>query len=189
MSSIILFPHEARAAAAGTLRQIWRPMKVQPFDGKATFEGKNVHGQFLFYPLSDDESVYDRDDGLRKAPYQSGDILAVKETWRYGIAGARIIYRAESLIPDLSAKWSSPVTMPLGAVRFWPRVTGVAARRVQEMAEEDAKAWGVAPSNYDGFLGGAAITWDARFAKRGLDWGKNPWCFVTAVEMADRPEG
>jgi len=108
--------------------------------------------------------------------------------------------------PDPYAMWKKrpSIHMPLWAVRSWLRVTGVTVRRVQEMTAADAVGWQVPPAEdcqrNDGCDGmpcaechipvkQAVAIWDANYAKRGLGWDKNPWCFVTTVEMADRPGG
>jgi len=178
MRSLIPHPHELRAIQAGTLRQSWRPMKEQP--------PYLTMGKSTAFALA------------KQAPYQPGDILAVKETWcnTWPFTGQKCpegpCYRSTDE-GDCGAaltgqKWSSPATMPAWAARSWLRVTGVAAKRVRDMTEDDAQAIGVQPSNYDGFLGGASIVWDALYAGRGLSWATNPWCFVTTVEQTKKPE-
>ena len=83
--SLILFDHEIRAALRGELRLVVRTVNPQPFGGDATYQGTNIHGQHLFYPVSEDESVYDMDNGLRACPLGvPGTRLVGKEAWRVG---------------------------------------------------------------------------------------------------------
>lgn len=96
-------------------------------------------------------------------PYQQGDILYVRETWRVrdcigdyakSTKRAEIEYRAggDSHIiyptdPDFDkwrqgAKWHPPIHMPKEAARIFLRVVNVRAERLQDMKEEDAFAEG-----------------------------------------------
>lgn len=219
--SFIPYPHELFAIRAGTLRQIWRPMKKQP-------EKCNVA-----HPMRWPTSLRDKLDAeqgweyvykngvyhcaestLRNvltdlAPYQPGDILAVKETAAYlNLQGWAWHFKIDepTLVDALiDKKWTTARSVPLTAVRFRLKVTGVAIKRVQEMTEEDARAWGVPVTSCGGcgaqkiedrcigclhrfHLDGAVALWDARCAKRGMPWASNPWCYVTNVEKAERPE-
>jgi hypothetical protein len=228
MPSIILFPHEARAAAAGTLRQLWRPMKVQPPESKtgrwsvcAGYTERRDVDKWSFKEIDPKGCSFTergRESYLLtiKPPFQPGDALACREVWFYeehmhditagepdlpgGRWSHRVIYRATN--PEWTVDvgvgahgWKSPATMPAWAVRSRVKVECVAVKRVQEMTEEDAKAWGCSHSLVPGWQyqgkqtarETAAIKWNSRFARRGLGWDKNPWCFVENVEWAGRP--
>ena len=109
---------------------------------------------YLFYP-----------GGIKRPPYQVGDILYVRETWyKYGDLddGGRLIegtekyyYRADGENPTpynyfLSERdeykdypeWKPSIHMPREAARIWLKVKKVRAERLQEITNEEAKAEG-----------------------------------------------
>lgn len=198
LKSITLFPHEARAAAAGTLRQLWRPVLQYPFD--ACGDGLDVAFR----------------QGDLKPPFRPGDVLSCREAWRTeelesGLDGVR--FQADKAFVEITntqaasekwmaadkngrfgSKWRSPATMPAWAVRSWIKPVSVGVKRVQEMTEEDAKSWGCSHRLVPGWQyqgkqmarETAAVSWNSHFARRGLGWDKNPWCWTYTVEQAER---
>lgn len=94
---------------------------------------------------------------IRKAPYQPGDILYVRETWQYLyeldgneqiIEGTgKYYYAATDTIPfdtyvDASGvthervPWKPSIHMPKEAARIWLKVTDVRVERLQEIDED-----------------------------------------------------
>lgn len=261
MPSIILFPHEARAAAAGTLRQIWRPIvSVKSLGAVTEFQRSDTRG--YDWIMRDRRMLWNdlrHDDLLQRGPFRPGDVLACREAWRIGAwrdsvddpPCFAVDYTAspelcrtpwimveddaeaekwrERTLSELTRKntpramdgsfrwepgqgplsWRSPATMPAWAVRSHVKPLTVDVKRVQEMSMEDAKAWG-------SFLGRCSCPemqrpprpglesmfrqtgcyihgeevkrlWNSHFARRGLGWDKNPWCWNYTVEQAGRP--
>lgn len=108
---------------------------------------------------------------IRKAPYQSGDILYVRETWQYlyELDGneqviedtGKYYYAATDTIPfdtyvdengvthDHHAPWRPSIHMPKEAARIWLRVTNVRIERLQDMTPKDAKNEGVGNLFYE----------------------------------------
>ena len=96
---------------------------------------------------------------IRKAPYQPGDILYVRETWQYlyELDGneqviedtGKYYYAATDTIPfniyvdengvqHDHAPWRPSIHMPKEAARIWLKVTDVRVERLQEITAESA---------------------------------------------------
>lgn len=101
---------------------------------------------------------------IRKAPYQPGDILYVRETWQYlyELDGneqviedtGKYYYAATDTIPFNTyvdengvrhdhAPWRPSIHMPKEAARIWLKVTDVRVERLQEMKDEDCEKEGL----------------------------------------------
>lgn len=103
--------------------------------------------------------------GNRRAPYQTDDILYVRETWcqlahvdengythyddcqyYYATDGDYQIDLYDDngfLLDDQCMKWRPSIHMPKEAARIFLRVTNVRVERLQEITEEQAEAEGV----------------------------------------------
>lgn len=155
---------------------------------------------------------------IRKAPYQPGDILYVRETWGYPIAlnsDKQYVFRAdevaESGFKNDSHIWHPSIHMPKEAARIWLKVTGVRAERLQEITEEQASAEGTNPwdeacyenngwhPTFSGpdsggepnIIDGFHKLWDSTIKKNDLGsygWDANPWVWVIEFERCEKPE-
>jgi len=70
--------------------------------------------------------------------------------------------------------------------RITLEITEVRVERVQEITEEDAIKEGMPPEQqpYDAPPAMRfAHLWDSLNAKRGFDWGTNPWVFVISFKV------
>lgn len=151
-----------------------------------------------------------------KPPYQSGDILYVRETWEhiechccegdehgncfqepqksvlcksYGC----YVYRATSEISG-DARWHPSIHMPKEAARIWLKVTDVRVERLQNITETQAQAEGCD----SGLLTGACTArgqfeylWNSTIKKSDLDrygWNASPWVWVIEFERCEKPE-
>ena len=147
---------------------------------------------------------------IRKAPYQLGDILYVRETWGEGYEEGTYIYRASDKLAGLptfkeSSKliYHPSIHMPKEAARIWLKVTDVRVERLQEITEDGAKAEGSidnrgfihSPENeYDRihtarehFIG----IWDSTIKKSDIDrygWDANPYVWVIEFKRCKKPE-
>ena len=141
---------------------------------------------------------------IRKAPYQSGDILYVRETWGYPIAlnsDKQYVFRAdevaESGFKNDSHIWHPSIRMPKGAARIWLRVTDVRVERLQDIDGKGCVKEGIEeePLKYvgDEFVKGMFHDlWDSTIKKSDLDrysWDANPWVWVIEFERCEKPEG
>lgn len=93
---------------------------------------------------------------IRKAPYQPGDILYVRETWSEGYEDGTYIYRADDKLTDLptfkeSSKliYHPSIHMPKEAARIWLKVMNVRVERLQEMKPVDVIKEGSYPDCWD----------------------------------------
>ena len=148
---------------------------------------------------------------IRKAPYQPGDILYVRETWKKAPNG--YYYYEDWQKDDIAdvTKWKPSIHMPKEAARIWLKVTDVRVERLQEITEEQAcmegtnpwdeacyenNGWrptfsdpdsGGEPNMVDGFH----KLWNSTIKKSDLDfygWDANPYVWVIDFERCEKPE-
>lgn len=153
---------------------------------------------------------------IRKAPYQPGDTLYVRETWKKAPNG---YYYYEDWqrgdIADLT-KWKPSIHMPKEAARIWIKITDVRVERLQEMKPVDVIKEGAYPDCWDclntyGESGSQCCygteeqcsqcdevmmewekLWTSTIKKSDLDsygWSANPWVWVIEFERCEKPEG
>lgn len=153
---------------------------------------------------------------IRKAPYQSGDILYVRETFIQ--AAAHIFwYKADnnSWISE-GLHWKPSIHMPKEAARIWLKVTDVRVKRLQEMKPVDVIKEGAYPdcwdclntyeesgsqccygteeecSRCDEMMMEWEKFWTTTIKKSDLDcygWNANPWVWVIEFERCKKPKG
>lgn len=106
--------------------------------------------------------IYDTDgkQGKITPPYQSGDILYVRETFIQ--AAAHIFWYKADDKPWMSKDllWKPSIHMPKEAARIWLKVTDVRVERLQEITEAQAQAEGIRGYSKDGNLYKYAVTDD-----------------------------
>lgn len=156
--------------------------------------------------------IYDTDgkQGKITPPYQPGDILYVRETWKQAPNG---YYYYEDWqrnnIADVT-KWKPSIHMPKEAARIWLKVTDVRAERLQEITPQQAENEGIgnlfyedigySEKNYgtevDKEYGIAreqfAWLWDSTIKKSDLScygWDANPYVWVIEFERCEKPKG
>ena len=145
-----------------------------------------------------------------KAPYQTGDILYVRETWSEWDDG--YVYKAwNEPFPQPGKspvmKWHPSIHMPKAAARIWLKVTDVRAERLQDITTAGALLEGVSPSGcrecnapfgcdmcqdeghseIDSFI----EIWNGTIKKSDLDrygWDANPWVWVIEFDRCEKPE-
>jgi len=150
-------------------------------------------------------------------PYRPGDILYVRETWN-GDWCDHYIYKADGGSAKAAGygeepKWHPSIHMPKEAARLFLRVTGVTAKHVQDITDEDARKEGC--TGREDFH----RVWNDCYAKprpikdecgvithyesypwediretrtyRGKPWHVigNPWVWVIEFERCERPRG
>lgn len=142
-----------------------------------------------------------------KLPYQTGDILYVRETWSKGLE--RYIYRADYSDTEkfyrngkeIEMKWHPSIRMPKEAARIWLNVTDVRVERLQEITEAGAEAEGANFKNgknvgFEEKMNRTAIErfaeiWNSTIKKANLDrygWDASPWVWVIEFEQCEKPE-
>lgn len=129
-----------------------------------------------------------------KPPYQPGDILYVRETWKKAPNG--YYYYEDWQRNDIAdvTKWRPSIHMPKEAARIWLKVTDVRVERLQEITEVQAQAEGC----NSGLLTGACTArgqfedlWNSTVKKSDLDrygWDASPWVWVIEFERCEKLE-
>lgn len=152
-----------------------------------------------------------------KLPYQPGDILYVRETWKKAPNG---YYYYESWqrndIADVT-KWKPSIHMPKEAARIWLKVTDVRVERLQGIEEDGVWDEGfrfkppcltrVSADGHTCDLDGPCTSsikycdmtmgelfgkelWDSTIKKSDLGrygWQANPWVWVIEFERCEKP--
>lgn len=134
---------------------------------------------------------------IRKAPYQPGDILYVRETWKKAPNG--YYYYEDWQRNDIAdvTKWKPSIHMPKEAARIWLKVADVRVERLQDIDGKGCVKEGIEeePLKYvgDEFVKGMFHDlWDSTVKKSDIDrygWDANPWVWVIEFEMCEKPEG
>lgn len=134
---------------------------------------------------------------IRKAPYQPGDILYIRETWSEGYEEGTYIYKADDKLADLptfkeSSKliYHPSIHMPKEAARIWLKVTNVRVERLQEITADGIRNEGLSSmAVHTGDMGIALKEWEnlwnSTVKKSDLNtygWNANPWVWVIEFE-------
>lgn len=144
--------------------------------------------------------IYDTDgkQGKITPPYQPGDILYVRETWKQAPNG---YYYYEdwqrSDIADIT-KWKPSIHMPKEAARIWLKVTDVRAERLQEITAESALLEGTdkyihlnGKFDKNALLTSFMGIWNSTIKKSDFDrygWDTNPYVWVIEFERCEKPK-
>ena len=128
-------------------------------------------------------------------PYQPGDILYVRETWKKAPNG--YYYYEDWQRNDIAdvTKWKPSIHMPKEAARIWIKVTDVRVERLQDMWASDASKEGLQfnkPTTADEMLQAFAELWNSTIKKSDIDrygWDANPWVWAIEYERCEKPEG
>lgn len=131
-----------------------------------------------------------------KAPYQPGDILYVRETWKKAPNG--YYYYEDWQKNDIAdiTKWHPSIHMPKEATRIWLKVTDVRVERLQEITIDGIRSEGL--SSMAVHVGDMEIAvkewellWNSTIKKSDLDrygWNANPWVWVIEFEQCEKPK-
>lgn len=141
-----------------------------------------------------------------RANYIKGDIMWVRETWRYckdlnGICFKASPHEADNCkkfasICEHSPTWKPSIHMRREAARIFLRVTDVRAERLQDITGKDVMSEGVNPVWYNGEpvrweneqRAAYHKLWDSLNAKRSFGWDANPWVWVYTFEKEEPPK-
>ena len=218
----ILFNTEmVRAILDGRKSCTRRIVKPQQFVGMLPDKYKNgvpeeflKEKKFMFKPYCDMTDI-ELINTAYKAPYQPGDILYVRETWKKAPNG--YYYYEDWQKDDIAdvTKWKPSIHMPKEAARIWLKVTDVRVKRLQEMKPVDVIKEGAYPdcwdclntyeesgsqccygteeqcSQCDGVMMEWEKLWNSTIKKSDLDrygWDANPWVWVIEFERCEKPE-
>lgn len=138
---------------------------------------------------------------IRKAPYQPGDILYVRETWGKGYEEGTYIYKADDKLADLptfkdSTKliYRPSIHMPKEAARIWLKVTDVRVERLQDIDIEGIRNEGLSSvavhaGDTEIALEEWKILWNSTIKKSDIDtygWDANPFVWVIEFERCEK---
>lgn len=119
-----------------------------------------------------------------RQPYQVGDELWVRETWRGGDDTLEcIFYKADESLPstpvwqNVNVKWKPSIFMPRRFSRIKLIVKEVKLERLQSITKKGAKAEGF--KTREEFFD----FWNKINAKRGYRWQMNPWVWGIKFEV------
>lgn len=150
--------------------------------------------------------------GIKRPPYQQGDILYVRETWGHPISlnsDKQYVFRADK-IAEIGFKndshiWHPSIHMPKEAARIWLKVTDVRVERLQKCGEgwciDIEKEGIVTPQDAILYISDDAFhdalrmefqkIWDSTIKKSDIDrygWDANPWVWVIEFERCEKPK-
>lgn len=126
-------------------------------------------------------------------PYQIGDILYVRETWRKEDNGFAYYATDWHKFGDeyvKQFKWKPSIHMPKEAARIWLKVTDVRVERLQDITPKQAGQEGVQwETDNSGLYRKFQFhkLWDSTIKKQDLDkygWNANPWVWVIEFERS-----
>lgn len=147
----------------------------------------------LFSPYCDmtDEDMI---KSIFKAPYQVGDILYIRETWRE--YNGKYFFKANEPKEyddyKTNPKWKPSIHMPKEAARIFLKVTDVRVERLQDITPKQAGNEGVSweTDNSGQFRRWRFHElWDSTINKKDLDecgWNANPWVWVIEFEKLEK---
>ena len=176
MKGILFKPEMIQAIVEGRKTVTRRVIKPQPIIAQ-TYKGLTLKD--LEY------------DGF-KPRYQIGETVYIKEAGAWDNKTKFRAYKAN--MPDTQTKWQSPLLMPEWAARYFVLIKDVRAERLQEIAEQDAKAEGATPIyestptgyyfDFAGYIRGFHRLWDS--INKDYPWESNPWVFRYEFEYQSK---
>ena len=128
-------------------------------------------------------------------PYQPGDILYVRETWKKAPNGYYYEDWQRNDIADVT-KWKPSIHMPKEAARIWLKITDVRVERLQEITIDGIRSEGL--SSMAVHVGDMEIAvkewellWNSTIKKSDLDrygWAADPWVWVIEFVQCEKPK-
>lgn len=197
----ILFNAEmVRAILEGRKTVTRRLIKPRYRDGDAGFwvQRKVATGEITGVEIYDEDEC--GTDRYVMPPYQTGDILYVRETWRKEDNGFAYYATDWHKFGDeyvKQFKWNPSIHMPKEAARIWLKVTGVKIEKLQDMTVNDATKEGSTPlylfeddiRPIYGALSAFRRTWNSTISSKDIDrygWDANPWVWVISFERIEK---
>ena len=146
------------------------------------------------HPEVEDKQIISK---LCMPPYQTEDVLYVRETWCLRYDGEKYFYKADKntqleekqLVDYDHVSWKASIHMPKEAARIWLKVKGVRVERLQDITDEQAEKEGC--NDYTSTALGFSYLWDSTIKRTEIDrygWDANPWVWVIDFEQCEKPE-
>lgn len=129
-----------------------------------------------------------------KPPYQVGDILYIRETWRE--YNGKYFFKANEPKEyddyKTNPKWKPSIFMPKEAARIFLKVTDVRVERLQDMKTVDFQKEGMQANSIPAWWNiieqKFKKLWDSTVPKKDLykyGWEANPWVWVIEFEKIE----
>ena len=158
-----------------------------------------------YFANSEEEKVY-------RPPYQPGDILWTRETYRVDyisniIGAGRVQYKADGHYADVhfaperydifyraykNHGWRSCECMPREAARIFLRVTNVYVKQLRDVNYFDCLAEGIPYRQMEtDIVQDFAVLWDQTISSKDrplYGWEANPYVWVVEFERVAKPE-
>ena len=146
------------------------------------------------HPEVEDKQIISK---LCMPPYQTEDVLYVRETWCLRYDGEKYFYKADKntkleekqLVDYDHVSWKASIHMPKEAARIWLKVKGVRVERLQDITDEQAEKEGC--NDYTSTALGFSYLWDSTIKRTEIDrygWDANPWVWVIDFEQCEKQE-
>jgi hypothetical protein len=158
------------------------------------------------------EREYEQEYFMKKHKYLIGEIVYLKEPYLYEYdreeKGYKYYYKfstadiLELKVIGVDIKWKNKLFMPESAARYFIKITGVRAERLQDISEEDCIREGIIPSfslaggHWHYFIPDkpdepyhSPIDAYAAFINKingNGTWEKNPWVWVYDFELINK---
>lgn len=210
MKPIIFNTEMVRSILTGHKTVTRRVVKPQPQKNEYIYK----HHCGKWFISTDDDALPETNV---KAPYQTGSILYVRETWCktdcFGLQDGYVYKANDNSILEhtgFTPKWCPSIHMPREAARIFLHVTDVRVERLQDITEREAEKEGLRycddickdenwhPTFYDPDRGGNPSTvtgfsrlWDSTIKPKDRDlygWEANPLVWVIEFERCEKPE-
>lgn len=203
MKPILFNTEMVKAILDGRKTVTRRLIKPRYRDDECGFQiVSNAHtGEFIRVEKISDQGCGIFSDGSErhvKPPYQSGDILYVRETWGFDtgdpsdeIGTGCFVYRADGGEAP-NGKWRPSLHMPKEAARIFLRVVYVKPERLRDMVLADVLMEGIAEGeSYKDTWERWHDLWDSTIDQADLSiygWEANPWVWVIRFERCEKPQ-
>ena len=178
---------------------------------KAILAGRKTQTRRVIKPQPDEDGGIDAcnnvfDDNTPYCPYQIGQTLWVRETWKMStgvlINGKSVLIYKADCDKETSEKithWKSSIFMPRQVARIFIKAINVRVERIQDISQKDINKEGLwhYSSEYRQEICKwrdcvSAIhqirkkyfkkLWDSLNKKRDFGWDENPWVWVIEFE-------
>lgn len=197
-----------RAILEGRKTVTRRAVKPQPKGGHAVLDyDDESHTADILCGNNGEGGVFADWAETVKAPFWTGDILWVRETWSRKETG-EYLYKADNEKPLSYLGWRPSIHMPREAARIFLRVTDVRVERLQEITAEGALDEGtdvMFPEPQPSYISLAytemrlkpaarqsfSKLWDSTIKPKDLSaygWEANPWVWVIEFERISKED-
>lgn len=189
----ILFNTKMVRAILDGRKTVTRRVMKEPPPNVPTAKFRRLRGEIAVFAWDCSTNLCER-----KAPYQPGDILYIRETWcklpvtpgGHARGHDLYYYKADGDYRPEQCRgaWKPSIHMPKEAARLFLRVTEVRAERLQDITSEGKTAEGM---NCGWQQYNFCELWDSTIKPADLPrygWEANPWVWTIEFERVEKDE-